>query len=118
MMGAPAAAAAALLLLRAAPAASYADVAPQQQQRRLQQQHLWVEASVSAEGQASALKGVHMPSLMARHVYVVGEGGVVLKANVSQGMPGREAFETVLHEVRPAAWTAPPHSSLSSSLSP
>ena len=57
---------------------------------------------------ASALKGVHMPDLMARHVYVVGEGGVVLKANVSQGMPGREAFETVLHEVRATARTAPP----------
>jgi hypothetical protein len=58
----------------------------------------WIAQTVSAEGQKSALKDVHMAPLMASEVFVVGEGGVVLKANVSQGAVGTETFETIRNE--------------------
>ena len=56
----------------------------------------WVKQTLDATAQKACLKDIHMSSLMATDVYVVGEGGIVLKANVSQGNVGVEQFKTIL----------------------
>eukprot|EP01044_Picomonas_judraskeda_P003383 COSAG03_NODE_277_length_9517_cov_112.780739_8_plen_140_part_00 len=56
---------------------------PHASHARRRQTRTWVPQNVSAEGQTSALKDVYMVPLLASEVFVVGEGGVVLKVRPS-----------------------------------
>ena len=56
---------------------------PHASHARRRQTRTWVPQNVSAEGQTSALKDVYMVPLLASEVFVVGEGGVVLKVRRS-----------------------------------
>jgi hypothetical protein len=49
-----------------------------------ERKHSWVQQTIDAAGQKACLKAVHMIGLMASEVYVAGEGGIVLRANVTQ----------------------------------
>ena len=61
------------------------------------QRYTWHPQRIDPVGSRACLKDVYMDSLLASKVFVVAEGGIVLRAEVPLGMPGTQNFSTVLN---------------------
>ena len=54
--------------------------------------HTWVPEVLDAVGSKACLKAVSMVPMLAYETYIAGEGGVVLRGNLSNGAPGGQVL--------------------------